>query len=210
MPVKQMIGSKFGRLIVCAEAGRGTTRQALWSCICECNNRVVVAGYHLRSGNTKSCGCLQRSQASSANTRHGLASSPEYRILNGIIQRCTNPTLKAFDRYGGRGIKVCDRWLHGEAGKSGIELFFDDMGSRPTLKHSIDRVDNNGDYEPGNCRWATRIRQARNKSNNRIVKIDGEEMSLAEACDRKGVSYKTVWERLNRGLDINQALHAFQ
>lgn len=128
---------------------------------------------------------------------------PEYAALMGAIQRCTNPNSRAWDSYGGRGIKVCDRWQ----GPDGFDNFYADMGPRPE-GHSIDRIDNDGDYEPGNCRWATTKRQNRNTRRNVQVTIDGETMCLTAWCERYGVPRRRVAGRIDLGWDPLVALTA--
>lgn len=132
--------------------------------------------------------------------------SPEYRTLRQMLDRCYRESYPKFHRYGGRGIKVCDRWRIGEGEKTGVECFIDDMGRKPSSKHSIDRIDNDGDYEPGNCRWATSSQQARNTSGNRILSVFGEQMTLIEAAERYGLRYGLVKRRLQMGWDDEQAL----
>jgi hypothetical protein len=134
---------------------------------------------------------------------HGMSGSPEYRCWESMIRRCTNPKSTDFKNYGGRGITICDRW------RASFEAFYADVGSRPSPDHSLDRYpDVNGNYEPGNVRWATRTDQARNRRSNRIVEIDGEKMSLAEAAERTGTSYSTAKKRLHRGASITSATPA--
>lgn len=133
------------------------------------------------------------------NKRHGMRESAEYRIWRHIRTRCDNPNSQAFADYGGRGIKVCDRW-HDFAN------FFADMGPRPSASHSIDRIDNSLGYQPGNCRWATCKEQQRNRRDNRIFFVDGINAPLAEHCERLGLKYKTVHRRLVCGADIHLAL----
>lgn len=127
--------------------------------------------------------------------------TPEYRVLCGIIARCCNPNNKAFGNYGGRGIKVCDQW------RNSYETFLCDVGRRPSSEYSLDRYpDKNGNYEPGNVRWATDIEQGRNKRNNLLVEINGETRCLAEWLERLGVSRPAYYGRIYHGLSPQEAL----
>ena len=158
----EMTGKRFGRLVVLREAGRDNDRNVLWKCLCDCGNIKVVSGRHLRTDNTKSCGCLHIELLTQSNTTHGMTGTPEYIIWAGMIKRCTNKNSEAYRYYGGRGIKVCDRWLS-------FENFYKDMGDRPEGL-SIDRKDNDKGYYLENCRWATPVEQASNRrmqSNNK-------------------------------------------
>lgn len=135
------------------------------------------------------------------NRTHGMRDSDEYRIWRHMRSRCENERMPAFDRYGGRGIVVCERWLD-------FANFLADMGPRPTKGHSLDRIDVDGNYEPGNCRWATEHEQQRNRRDTRLVTFAGVTASLAEHCERLGLKYKTVHRRLVCGADIDTALQA--
>lgn len=153
------IGERFGRWTVVSEAQqRGIHRFAI--CRCECGAERAVKLVNLRHGGSLSCGCLSRELAGNP-TRHGNSrnghQTAEYRAWQAMIQRCTNPKNDNFEYYGGRGIKVCDRWRNSYAD------FLGDMGRRPSRRHSIDRKDNDGNYEKGNCRWATRFLQNTNR-----------------------------------------------
>jgi hypothetical protein len=134
--------------------------------------------------------------------------SPEYRVWNAMIERCTKPSTKYFEYYGGRGIKVCDRWLRGDGERGGFQLFIADMGRRPSAKHSIERINNSKGYEPGNVRWATSIEQANNKSTNRVVTYRHRRMTVAEAVRLAGslVQRETAICRLNNGWSISEAV----
>lgn len=150
-----LTGRRFGRLVAMEHtyepSCEGEIRR-LWRCMCDCGAIVAVRSADLKRGNTKSCGCL----AQESRTKHGGCSSAEYRIWSGMIQRCTNPNAPGYENYGGRGIKVCKRWIE-------FANFLADMGGKPSPQHSLDRKNNDGDYELNNCRWATRLEQARNK-----------------------------------------------
>lgn len=146
-----LIGKRFGRWTVLAYVGG---RDRAWSCVCDCGARVVVRGASLRKGQSRSCGCLQRERAS-ARKIHGLWGTPEYNSWVAMMRRCFNPHATGFEDYGGRGITVCEEW-------HSIAAWFADMGPRPP-GCSLDRIDPNGNYEPGNCRWADAKQQSQNR-----------------------------------------------
>lgn len=128
----------------------------LWRVVCDCGNEAAVPGRTLASRTSRSCGCLNRERLHEAHTKHGMANSPIYKIWTGMRQRCDNPDRREYPDYGGRGIRVCERW-------EDFANFYADMGDRPGPKYSLDRIDVDGNYEPGNVRWATRSEQNSNK-----------------------------------------------
>lgn len=199
-----LTGQQFGRLRVVrrAEAKREFWGQAAWECECNCGKTCVVTGRELRKGHTKSCGCYSRDRAREAGRKHGAFTGGKptlaWRIWQEMKQRCYNPKCNRYYTHGARGIKVCQRWLHS------FEDFMKDMGPRPK-GGCLERKDNDGDYTPENCRWATRKEQARNKRNTFWVEYQGERLSLAEWCERLGLKYHTTAERLRRGMAPEEA-----
>jgi len=197
------IGSKFGRLTVIKESF-SLNRETYLPCICDCGEAVDVRSSYLRIGKTKSCGCLNREISSIVNTTHGMASgshrksTPEYRTWNSMLQRATNPKNHHYPSYGGRGIKVCERWLN-------FENFFEDMGERPEGM-SLDRINNDGDYEPDNCRWTTRKVQQNNTRRNKKYFHNGNSYVLSELAEMHNIPLHTLYTRIKRKWDLDRAL----
>jgi hypothetical protein len=179
----------------CVHSGRhrsGRQRTAL--CRCSCGNERTIPVQSLKSGASTSCGCIRNAATARRNETHGMSGTPEYSIWCKMRDRCANGFNLDYPHYGGRGIRVCARW------NSSFEAFFADMGSRPSPKHSIDRIDVNGNYEPGNVRWATPHTQAQNKTTTHYVELDGERLALREACRRLGrdSDYRLIHQRMRK------------
>lgn len=150
-------GQKYGRLTALSDVGKDIRNGRVWRCLCECGNYVNVPSNKLRQNHTRSCGCWKNESASDRFKTHGQSRrTPEYRTWSAMKTRCTNPNAQHYDKYGGRGISISPRWV------DNFDNFYEDMGPKPSPKHSIDRIDVNGNYEPGNCRWATKTEQSRN------------------------------------------------
>lgn len=201
-------GATYGRLTVISAVPRQGREMQRWLCHCSCGKQSTPQGVALKNGTTKSCGCLRAERAVETQHVHGHAArdglqSPTYKTWSSMIQRCTNPTAKRYEHYGGRGIQVCQRW------RDSFEAFLTDMGERPPGRgYSIDRVDNDGHYEASNCRWATRDQQANNTSRCRYFMFNGTRMTLKQVACAAGVKYETLRHRLNRGRSLDSALYA--
>jgi hypothetical protein len=191
--MQDLTGKTFGRYTVIGFDGKTAANAPKWKCICACGAiRSVVAG-NLVNGHARSCGCLARERTSEAKRVHGMCKSVEYRAWYSMKTRCYNRNNPSYINYGARGIIVCERW------RSSFETFYADMGPRPSPKHSLDRIDNNGPYSPDNCRWATRKEQARNTRHNSLVRVGAENVCLVEASEKLGISADTVRARCRRG-----------
>lgn len=195
-------GKRFGRLEVIEYAGRHQSPSGsytLWTCLCDCGNTVTTASKSLRNGIAKSCGCFRSDDAAMRHTTHGMTRSPEFSSWQAMRARCQRPSHTYYKDYGGRGITICERW-------ESFEAFLADMGPRPSLKHQIERIDNNGNYEPSNCHWIEAFQQGRNKRNNRLLSYRGETLHIAEWSRRTGLSRETIWHRLKIGWSVEKAI----
>lgn len=182
-----LIGQKFGRLVVLKRMDNDEWGHLRWLCLCDCNKEKTIQGNHLKSGHTKSCGCLYRE---GNNTKHGHRKTKTYKSWSSMIQRCTNSQNKRYQDYGGRGIKVCKRWRK-------FENFLKDMGEVPE-GYSIDRINNNKGYKKSNCRWTTSRINNRNKRNNLYFIYKNKTQLLIEWVEEVGIPYDTLWNRIFR------------
>lgn len=204
MRLHDLRGRTFGRLLVIERAPHCENRPH-WRCRCECSQVVVISAKHLRNNNTRSCGCLKRETTRDRNMKHGLTIGknrpPCYRIWANAKSRCFDRNNPAFSHYGGRGITMCAEWAND------FLAFVRDMGPRPSSAHSLDRVNNDGNYEPTNCRWATRIEQLNNTRRNRAIVVRGEHIkSIAIASQIFGVNYRWLRDRIARGMSPERAI----
>lgn len=201
MRLRDLKGQSFGKLMVIDRAEVDKSG-VWWNCSCDCGEIKAIRGQSLTSGDTKSCGCHSVKFRTPLNTTHGEASNtPEWSAWQNMKQRCLCHTHKSYRNYGGRGIKVSKEWT------DSYIRFLMDMGRRPTPKHSLDRIDNNGDYEPGNCRWTTTSMQSNNKSNNKIIKYRGVTRTLGQWSNIFSIKRKMLYARLCRGWDIEKTLN---
>jgi hypothetical protein len=196
-----MLGRRFGRLTVTRRDGTNHHNFAMWACLCDCGETTRVSTGALIKGNTKSCGCLARDTTGNRARTHGMSKTPEYRVWSLMRDRCSNPNNKKFADYGGRGIAVHATW------QTSFEAFFADMGKRPFPRAEIERINNNGNYEPGNCRWATRQEQTRNKRNNHLLTFNGRTQTIAAWAGETGIPARTIRKRVVEfGWDVAKAL----
>ncbi|HEX3058063.1 MAG TPA: hypothetical protein VHP62_01805 [Usitatibacter sp.] len=195
-----LTGHRYGRLTVVSYEGMTPSRNKLWRCRCDCGGESIAQLGNLRNGTTQSCGCLHSEVTRQINSRHGLSKTPEYQAWRAIQDRCYNANLPVYKNYGARGITVCQRW------RDSLAAFIKDMGPRPSRRHSIDRIDNDGNYEPGNCRWATALQQARNRRACVRLTHNGRTMSPAEWAAVTGLNYGTIMSRVEHGWPTERVL----
>ena len=189
--VKDITGQRFGKLTVIKYIGKDKNNTSLWLCKCDCGNFTKVLKTNLSNNHTKSCGCLRKENTLSA--KHGKCHDNLYKIYYGIIKRCYNKNDQAFKNYGARGIVVCQEWL------DDFMNFYNwaiDNNYRDGL--SIDRIDNDGNYGPSNCKWSTPKQQARNRRSNKNYTINGETHCLKEWCEILELKYETAHARINQ------------
>lgn len=197
---------QVGRLMVIGPVARCPAGQVKWLCQCLCGKQTIVRAGELNGRKTASCGCLASERMARISRKHGMSSSSEFKIWSGIFARCDNPRCKEYPRYGGRGITVCDRWRRGEGGKEAFTCFLEDMGPRPSLRHSVDRRDNDGNYDPGNCRWATNLEQQNNRSITKYLEFGDQRKPLTQWAREVGLPSDVVRDRLRKGYTVQRAI----
>lgn len=193
--------SVFGSLTVLrTNPNRSTAKRRYYLCRCKCGNLKTVYRSNLISGTTNSCGCERPARISASKTVHGYSSWPEFGVWAKMKRRCEQPDDESYDRYGGRGISVCAEWAES------FTAFISDMGRRPSPRHQIERTDNDGDYTPANCVWATPAAQARNRRSTRLLTHGGITLCLTDWARRLGIKRETLAYRLNSGYDFPSAI----
>lgn len=203
---RDLIGLRFERLTVIKQEGKYKNGARLWLCKCDCGNEKIVAGTHLVGGKIRSCGCLLKETTIARNkvekVKHGKRGTRLYIAWRNIKDRCLNPNEKAYPRYGGRGITICPEWME-------FEPFYEwaiTHGYADNL--TIDRIDNDGNYEPGNCRWTTRKEQANNRRSNVKITFDGKTKTLAEWADYLQIPYSRIEHRYKSSMPIEKILYS--
>lgn len=202
--MNSLINKTFGRWSVIGphEIRRVKKRNRhFYRCRCICGNVKFVRRSNLLNGSSRSCGCLRRDMMRDKQTIHGLCQSREYHSWRNMIQRCRDENATSYERYGKRGISVCARWMES------FQNFLEDMGMMPDITYSIERIDNDGDYAPNNCRWATTTEQARNTRRNRILEHKGMALPVAEWVEITGIKSTTIRQRIDGlGWSVHDAL----
>ena len=209
---KDLSSSRFGKLIVegFSHRGKNNNRYIYWLCQCDCGKGKIILGSNLKSGTTRSCGCLHREISSERcklflgpKIKHGhdrrKRRTPEYRTWSLMRNRCNNPRNPEYRRYGGRGIVVCEEW-------GDFQIFLNDMGNRPSDQHSIDRINNDCGYSKNNCKWSLPIEQCNNRRSNYFITYENNKFSLAEWSRRTGLKSGTLRARLDRGWSVGCTL----
>lgn len=190
-------GTRFFRLVVVSCAGKTRFHERTWLCDCDCGNQSVVQGKRLRGGLTRSCGCLIREAR--PRLKHGMRGSPEYSSWRAMKSRCERETSKDWPRYGGAGVRVAAEW------SESFESFYAHMGNRPAGT-SLDRISVVGNYEPGNCRWATPKEQQQNRKKTTVALFNGRARRIPEVAKELNITYGAAWQRAKRGkLDATNA-----
>lgn len=214
MPLSNLIGLRFSRLLVESRGPNTKHGTARWHCKCDCGESRLISARSLVAGKTRSCGCLQAESRMLGSSKgwfkptHGQCGYPkkgrapalEYTSWAAMKNRCNNPNAADYGLYGGRGIQVCDRW------NSSFEDFAADMGPRPSRRHTIERIENDLGYFPGNCYWATPLEQANNRRGNLTFEVGGVTLTVAQLAKRAGLQPTVVYWRLRRGNSIQEAL----
>lgn len=202
---QDLTGRTFGRLTVIALCGFrrcGIHREAKWKCLCTCGNYTVVGASGLKTGSSKSCGCLAIELTSKRNKTHGYATCPPHPMYQSWVHmkiRCNNKNDKRYASYGGRGIRICKRWMV-------FERFLDDMGQTWKLGLQIGRKDNNGNYCPENCAWENRFEQCNNRRNTRLLTVRGNTMTFAQWEKHLGLNGGLISSRIRRGFTPEDAI----
>lgn len=197
--VKDLSGLRFGRLVVRRQGPHTHDGKARWYCSCDCGSDALVRSAVLRRGGGRSCGCLANELTAARSTTHGLTGTKEWIAWRGMFNRCRDERSCHKPHYADRGIAVCKRWER-------FEAFLSDMGVAPSPGHTVDRIDNDLGYQPGNCRWATITEQNRNKRSNVRLTLGSETLTSAEWARRIGITQTALRDRLKRGWSVESAL----
>lgn len=199
MALKNILGYRFGKLLVVDRAESLPDKTAVWKCVCDCGQERLIAGTGLRAGRHKSCGCSSPKFTKDRTTTHGRSKTRTYLIWLHMKARCSAKAKGKLKKlYFDKGIRVCERWKD-------FLVFLSDMGEAPP-KHSIERIDGNKNYEPSNCKWATSIEQANNTSRNSVISYLGKSLTISMWARELGIKPNTLLYRLRRGIPLERAL----
>lgn len=191
--MKTLVGEKHKMLLVICDKGRDRFQNRIWECLCDCGNKKILTTTKIKSQYPISCGCHRKTCKKA--TSLDVVNSITYSSYSGMKTRIFNPNHINYEFYGGRGIKIAENWI----GKGGFKNFLNDMGERPSKDYSLDRINNDGDYEPSNCRWATLKEQANNKSNTLFVELNGVIKPVSLWASELNINPSTIKDRINKG-----------
>lgn len=201
-----LTGMRFGKLLVIRRVGSDKSKNATWLCRCDCGNKVVKVGINLRCGDTSSCGCYHKQVVKEHMQTHGKSKTRLYKVWAGIKSRCYNPKVDNYKYYGGRNIGMCSEW------KESFEKFMEwsyqngyDENAKPQ-ECTIDRIDNDKDYSPENCRWVNHYEQCHNQSKNRVYTYNGVSLTMAEWARKLNINYSTLKRRIYSGMSFEKAI----
>lgn len=197
MKTKVVIGNKYGKLTPIEVIGKNKNGLLLYNCLCDCGNIKVVGSRYLTEGKITSCGCARKKSKGKSN-------SITYKSWISAKQRCLNPNNHNYKNYGRRGIKMCEKWINS------FVAFLEDMGERPSSNHTLDRIDNNGNYEKSNCRWATKREQSNNTRTNRLIKINDKEITVSEFSRKYGINISNVFYELKKGMNPKDIIEKYK
>lgn len=200
----QLVGKKFNKLLVIKRAENNSKGNAQWLCKCDCGNTIITVGYRLKNGHTKSCGCL--------NVSHKLSKNPLYKVLYRMYESCCNIKYDGYKNYGARGINIYDEWNKDIVGMDSAIKNFTQWTEKHEYKKglSIDRINNNGDYKPSNCRWTDRKTQCNNKRNNHIVIFNGQKLTVTQIARKYNVNKRSLLYRIDKGIETKKAIDELQ
>jgi hypothetical protein len=199
-PLINIIGKKFGRWTIISRVENNSTGHPQYLCRCDCGVEAIRTPGRLKSGNSKSCRCLQKELLSISKAVHGMSGTKVHSTWMQMIKRCIDPKNTRYSDYGGRGINVCDQWM------GDFISFYKYVGDPPTPKHTLDRIDNNKGYIPGNVKWSTNKEQSNNKRTNHIIEFNGHRKTIAQWRDATGISYSALWYRIRAEWPIDKML----
>lgn len=193
------VGNRFGKLTALRPCGKNRFGHRSFECRCDCGNEIAASISDLFRGHKKSCGCARAEANKARLTTHGKTKTRAFKTWLHMKERCLNKNCKQWKHYGGRGIKICSKW------ENSFEAFFADMGDRPK-NLTIERIDNNGDYRPGNCRWATQKEQNQNYRRCLFFTINDETLNLKQWSNRLGINYLSLYKKINGGMSFHDAI----
>lgn len=200
MKAKDLTNRVFGKLSVKERVLENKNRRAMWLCFCSCGSKIIISSNGLLNGGTKSCGCIKNEKVIERSTKHNLVRNPIYRVWQNAKNRCYNQNVKEYKNYGGRGIQMCNEW------KNDFMPFYQwsiENGYKENL--TIDRINNDGNYEPTNCRYATKETQSTNRRNIVFVTYKNEQKTISEWCRLLNLDFNMVYQRIWRGWSAEKA-----